>query len=185
MTTRAIETQYAGCRFRSRLEARYAVLFDHLQIPWQYEPEGFHVGPTDTMYLPDFYLPTSNTWCEVKPSREHVDWNILEAMDFGQGLPGMHESLYTTRGLALLFDIPNPRDGYEVGVPILQHHKGLWWTFATWSINHGLEPRGAVESFDRAKPISEFVVKARNARVLEAYAAARSARFEHGDREQW
>lgn len=29
-TIRAIETRYAGCRFRSRLEARWAVFFDHL-----------------------------------------------------------------------------------------------------------------------------------------------------------
>jgi hypothetical protein len=29
---KAIETRYAGCLFRSRLEARWAVLFDHLGI---------------------------------------------------------------------------------------------------------------------------------------------------------
>lgn len=35
-----IETRYAGCRFRSRLEARWAVFFDALKIEWEYEPEG-------------------------------------------------------------------------------------------------------------------------------------------------
>ena len=38
---RAIETRYKGYRFRSRLEARYAVLFDSLKIEWEYEPEGY------------------------------------------------------------------------------------------------------------------------------------------------
>lgn len=31
-TIKAIETSYAGCRFRSRLEARWAVFFDTLGI---------------------------------------------------------------------------------------------------------------------------------------------------------
>jgi len=37
----AIPTRYAGCHFRSRLEARWAVFFDHMRIDWVYEPEGF------------------------------------------------------------------------------------------------------------------------------------------------
>jgi hypothetical protein len=36
-----IETHYLGCRFRSRLEARWAVFFEALGIKWWYEPEGF------------------------------------------------------------------------------------------------------------------------------------------------
>lgn len=36
----ALTTRYAGCRFRSRLEARWAVFFDHLGIEWEYEPQG-------------------------------------------------------------------------------------------------------------------------------------------------
>lgn len=30
-----IQTRYAGCLFRSRLEARWAVFFDHLGIRWR------------------------------------------------------------------------------------------------------------------------------------------------------
>jgi hypothetical protein len=68
----AIETRYAGCRFRSRLEARYAVFFDHLGIAWEYEPEGFEtsqrltLGPEKVWYLPDFWLPTLGVYAEVK-----------------------------------------------------------------------------------------------------------------------
>lgn len=53
---RAIETSYDGCRFRSRLEARWAVFFNAAGIEWQYEPEGF-VLSDGSWYLPDFYLP--------------------------------------------------------------------------------------------------------------------------------
>lgn len=53
---KAIETVYNGYKFRSRLEARWAVFFDSVGIKYQYEPEGF-VLRDGTRYLPDFYLP--------------------------------------------------------------------------------------------------------------------------------
>lgn len=64
----AIATKYRGYRFRSRLEARWAVLFDSLQIQFEYEPEGF-VLPDQTCYLPDFYLPKVRMYAEVKPEK--------------------------------------------------------------------------------------------------------------------
>lgn len=63
---KAIQTEYKGYRFRSRLEARWAVFFDALGIDWEYEPEGYDLGDLG-WYLPDFYLPDSKTWVEVKP----------------------------------------------------------------------------------------------------------------------
>ena len=48
-----IETYYNGYRFRSRLEARWAVFFDALGVKWEYEPEGFDLGG-GIYYLPDF-----------------------------------------------------------------------------------------------------------------------------------
>lgn len=64
MAMKAIETRYAGCRFRSRLEARWAILLDHLEIGWKYEPEGFETPAG--WYLPDFYLPQAGAWLEIK-----------------------------------------------------------------------------------------------------------------------
>ncbi len=52
---RVIETQYKGCRFRSRLEARWAVFFEACGVKWEYEPEGYELGD-GTCYLPDFLL---------------------------------------------------------------------------------------------------------------------------------
>lgn len=64
---KAIETQYKGCRFRSRLEARWAVFFDHLGIKWDYELEGFQF-PDGSRYLPDFrlHMGSAGMWFEVK-----------------------------------------------------------------------------------------------------------------------
>lgn len=64
----AIETSYKGYRFRSRLEARWAVFFDAMEITWRYEPEGYHL-PDGQMYLPDFWLPQVSMFAEVKPAQ--------------------------------------------------------------------------------------------------------------------
>lgn len=61
-----LETRYKGYRFRSRLEARWAVFFDALGIKWEYEAEGFDLGPSG-WYLPDFRLMNMKIWVEVKP----------------------------------------------------------------------------------------------------------------------
>lgn len=72
----AIETTYNGRRFRSRLEARWAVFFDALHTHYVYEPEGYDLagsgwvrtdGP-GLLYLPDFWLTDLRIYIEVKPS---------------------------------------------------------------------------------------------------------------------
>ena len=77
MQPRAIETRYSGCRFRSRLEARWAVYLNAIKAKWVYEPEGF-VLSDGTHYLPDFFVYRYDSdenerardwgyWLEVKP----------------------------------------------------------------------------------------------------------------------
>lgn len=69
MTTaiKAIETKYKGYRFRSRLEARWAVFFDALDLKWEYENEGYDLDEAG-WYLPDFWLPDMGIWVEIKPA---------------------------------------------------------------------------------------------------------------------
>ncbi|MCC3299720.1 hypothetical protein [Arthrobacter caoxuetaonis] len=62
---KAAEALYSGKVFRSRLEARWAILLDLLDINWDYEPSHYQVGP-HLWYLPDFYLPQHRMWLEVK-----------------------------------------------------------------------------------------------------------------------
>jgi hypothetical protein len=71
---KAIETVYNGYRFRSRLEARWAVCLDALGWTWEYEPEGYSLP--SGCYLPDFLIrggerKGSNDpqlWLEIKPT---------------------------------------------------------------------------------------------------------------------
>lgn len=62
---RPLETVYNGYRFRSRLEARWAVFFETVGIEYRYESQD-HVLRDGTRYLPDFYLPQYQIWVEIK-----------------------------------------------------------------------------------------------------------------------
>jgi hypothetical protein len=81
--TPAFPTRYAGYRFRSRTEARWAVFFDLLGLHWTYESEGYNLGDIG-IYLPDFKVwtkarndnniarPSRAIWIEVKGDRPGV-----------------------------------------------------------------------------------------------------------------
>jgi len=66
----AIETEYNGVLFRSRLEARWAIFFDACNLNWIYEPECFILSNTQK-YTPDFYIKDFDLYIEVKPN---FDW---------------------------------------------------------------------------------------------------------------
>ena len=74
-----IQTRYAGRFFRSRTEARWACLFEHMKLRWEYELEGYRLrsGP----YLPDFYIHEWNAWFEVKPmTDQHLVHSLVTMM---------------------------------------------------------------------------------------------------------
>lgn len=77
---KAIETTYNNTRFRSRLEARWACLFDALGITWYYEHEGYETP--HGWYLPDFWLPdvtvnrAKGVLFEVKPDNWQDDIDL-------------------------------------------------------------------------------------------------------------
>jgi hypothetical protein len=89
-----IETLYAGHRFRSRTEARWAILFDELKIPWEYEPEGFELED-GSRYLPDFRIVirgdySLKIWVEIKgvePNKREI--KNLHAVARGTAKPGL------------------------------------------------------------------------------------------------
>ena len=66
MSIQPIETHYNGYRFRSRLEARWAVFFDTLGVIYEYEREGYKL-PSGTNYLPDFDVVELGVFLEIKP----------------------------------------------------------------------------------------------------------------------
>lgn len=87
---KAIETSYKGCRFRSRLEARWAVFFDSLMLPWEYEKEGFPLS-NGSSYLPDFWLPQMDCFFEVKGAEptDSERWKALRLSSESKKLVAM------------------------------------------------------------------------------------------------
>lgn len=194
MTIAPLETRYAGCRFRSRLEARWAVLFDALRIPWQYEPQGYQIG--EQTYLPDFYLPQSKTWVEVKGSEEDfLERGTLYSAAASGGLPGTDKTWGTDAGLLVLGPMPHVQPGEMLPTHTLLQHdaEGLRRSFAAF---HSLRSLQIVATWDGPVQPPElperrglpFVATSGYppADVMDhaarAYIAANSARFEHGAR---
>lgn len=166
-----IETVYQGYRFRSRLEARWAVCLDALGWPWEYEPEGF-VLPNGAGYLPDFVLRRPHAaeggrvgeavcFLEIKPTMPTAD-ELMKAWHLQQGT-----------GVWVFFGI---------GLPDAQRlAQGL----------HGIDERGELQ--EGMGSIHQYTVGkwGRPGLLLDddpsdadfdACAAARAARFEFGER---
>lgn len=171
MLLQAIETVYNGYRFRSRLEARWAVFFDALDMRWEYEKEGYDLGIG--WYLPDFWLTKRgrygweggeavSVWAEVKPER----FTAIE-IERCKRLVAM-----TQADCIMLVGLPEPEVYYAIeydpqsrmaidSVDLLLHSsKNRFW----WS------------------PGEEDIEYLRNENREYQYAcdAARQARFEHG-----
>lgn len=75
MTIAAIPTTYKGIEFRSRLEAKWAVMFDQLGWTWEYEPIDLHG------YIPDFYIDFGRRryFVEIKPAMTTAE--LYSALD--------------------------------------------------------------------------------------------------------
>ena len=115
---KAIETRYSGYRFRSRLEARWAVFFNELHLKWEYEPEGFSFNGQS--YLPDFKINLAEedgitTYVEVKGDTSKFDTKrYIEFL----------ESCGDSYVMLLLASIPDVSKGSPQHV-ILTHYKGV------------------------------------------------------------
>ena len=89
-----IQTKYSGHKFRSRLEARWAVFFNNLNVKWGYEMEGYDLGD-GVCYLPDFWLPdidirstktSHGTFIEIKSDQYDFDPKETKYSKFVGGL---------------------------------------------------------------------------------------------------
>lgn len=185
MTLQPIETRYAGCRFRSRLEARWAVFFDRLGIAWEYEPQGYNTaaGP----YLPDFHLPAVRQWIEIKGGQPSAD-DVARCAAFAQELTDETYFVFT--------DLPRTPSFGDVGPLGIRVDRHLIYKM-TGNTSHpmlGIVEGGDVppdfhffghDIPDTADFLSGFVETwwlpwDHLAKLPGALKAARSARFEHG-----
>lgn len=204
-----IETIYKGYRFRSRLEARWAVFFDKAGIEYKYEPDGF-TGIDGDPYLPDFYLPMEEVYAEVKGSNEQLkndERKILGAIDFN--------STPVAKGLIILGEIPNYENfswGNIPMFPYLWHDKNhveieyaAFWEFhilngkimllkgnsdissTMFRFERGIALAGGklpslVSVYEKwTKESMRSFNNEQQSRLIDAYKAARQARFEHGE----
>ncbi len=140
----AIETRYAGCRFRSRIEARWAVFFDTLGWDWEYERQSYRLGSLGG-YLPDFWLSSCGDgielWVEVKGAEP-----LPEALEKMAAL--VH--LTNTTGVVLHGDIPRVDRG---GWRQFEDLRSWYYLFPhKWRGFHG-EPYGQAggRSYSRVK----------------------------------
>jgi hypothetical protein len=126
---KAIETKYNGYKFRSRLEARWAVFFDALKIPYEYEYEGFDLDD-GCWYLPDFYLPEWKAWIEIKPILP-IRFFKDKILHLGEE-DGTPNELYKILKLRYDFDKEGRKDDKFYifcgvpGVPELKFNKSGW-----------------------------------------------------------
>lgn len=201
---KAIETRYKGYRFRSRLEARWAVFFDTLGVKWEYEKEGYDLGKLG-WYLPDFWLPRPEwgLWVEIKPREASCD-----EKQKCQAL-----SLLTNSIVVLVAGSPWPEE-YDISVFDTGRHltkvdnsqreitQWALWGESKSTVNFFGKNLGIVEQLDSGKrgyglvgPENDLWLLSGQGvffwpatdnnfsddLLMKAYTAARSARFEHGE----
>lgn len=187
---KAIETRYAGCRFRSRLEARWAVFFDALGMRWEYEPEGFEL-PSGARYLPDFWLPDNRKWVEVKGNHAGAGESLQRALEFaGHWLDPQHEEdgpKTPLRPLRVLGNIPKrvaDAGTLECLGPIGRQLPD--WLPAGQEVHYVALDDGTIIEGPPGHVVLWWIpvywlLAGRDA-VIDAANRARSARFEHGER---
>lgn len=156
-----IETHYKGYRFRSRLEARWAVFFDNLGLDWEYEFEGFQIEDSGP-YLPDFLLKDDGSfpdvWVEVKPQKP---------------MKRKEKKRYFEAGKALAYSAKHAGFLVTMGDP-LEANAFLFGSFG------GEKKLGPLMGEDF---IGFFMLKSKIEleAIYRAAKAARAARFEHGE----
>lgn len=180
-----IETEYKGYRFRSRLEARWAVFFDAVGAKWEYEPEGFQLKD-GTRYLPDFLLhgvrgrganKEGDIYIEVKGILTEEDLHKIEMFPmpiiiFGQ-IPDAtwKEGFYSDGTHYAHWAFDYNKDDNDRFYNLLYSEGDDYWTEPVAGKGGGLV-------LDYPDNPYDFVDDGLTA---EAYKAAKQARFEHGE----
>lgn len=196
---RAIETSYNGYRFRSRLEARWAVFYDTLGVSYKYEPEGFDLD--GTWYLPDFWLPEQDCWVEIKPEppteAESVKAELLciatkktvfifyPDVWFAPSRGEWPAAGFEPHGPAEAWFYVSDDErrqlgetGPEADIPAAAWDETYCWCECTRCGKFGIQYMGRAARICRHGD-SDKDYNSDSPRLLTAYAAARSARFEH------
>ena len=181
---KAIETRYKGYRFRSRLEARWAVFFDACNYNWEYEPEGFDLGG-GVYYLPDFKIHGKDEngdfnifWIEVKPEGvilseteakkisafENLVWDSSICRGYGDFIKLTGTPAYKLYDGTLQFRGNDAKEQWAM-YPFYRGRPSFWE-----DCEHCQDTIDNLKRWGKEYP-----------RAVNPVEAARSARFEHGE----
>lgn len=181
-----IETRYRGRLFRSRLEARWAVVFESLLLPWEYEKEGFHLPSKD--YLPDFWLPRQKIWVEVKPFGFEESTTHLGELARESG-----NQVYLVEGQIPIIKngFPENEQGNFFGTMFFTHpdaqdseHMLCRCQFCGEYSVQWMGCSGRIQCCPENK-VNGKRCSADEPTIVEAYSSARTRRFEHDESDQW
>lgn len=179
---KAIETIYNNHRFRSRLEARWAVCMDALETEYRYEMEGFVVN--GEKYLPDFFLPGPG---EMRTNKETGERYAAQYTHWEEGIPQIAGNWVeikpvrpTEREVRRLFGLAKNTKHHAyffVGNPFPGEFEYAWLN-CNFHASDGIEFKPFNENLSWDVPIWPFWAEADD--MLAAFTMARQARFEHG-----
>ena len=190
---KAIQTEYKGYRFRSRLEARWAVFFDACGVDWEYEPEGYDLG-SGLQYLPDFLLhgvqgrDGGDLYVEVKGQMNNMDARKINRFA-SLGMRECHMCGKSATAILVVGSIPDGNTMDEITQSIsdtaYSDHKGWpnYYNFETidgdyFAAHPGINWDGGFELFgDDSSYLCDMDPDA----TEKAYRKARQARFEFGE----
>jgi hypothetical protein len=181
----AIETEWKGYRFRSRLEARWAVFFNDLNVKWRYEPQGYEFDD-GTKYLPDFFLPEREVWIEVKGGQPNQD-EVNKAKKLCRE---------TEQYVLILVEPPNKREYFWDTITnhkkvFVERYSGEQAEIVRKDLERGhpkiKAPQAVHKRLNEGVPVVEtlctfeVLLGVEPEEFTASAKAARSARFEHGE----
>jgi hypothetical protein len=108
------ECLFAGKAYRSRLEAKWSSVFTTLGLAHVYEPGTFALA--SGAYAPDFWMPDTQRYLEVKPSRP-LSTEIAKTMAL-QRHTGTHVFFLCGFPRVSGFDLMNAQACWHDGLPV-------------------------------------------------------------------
>lgn len=203
---KAIETYYNGYKFRSRLEARWAVFFDALGVKYEYEPQGFDLG-NGSRYLPDFKIKCwgkrgslfdepFDLWIEVKgvmsdsdsaKIKDFTNFEALNEIPWDDPEYDKKVEAVNTHSILVVGDIPNPDTYNSMAGDLGSYDSELMNDIYPW--NYESIDNDYFACFPAVTSDGKFYLdgddssyKTTDLNVIRnAFRKARQARFEYGE----
>lgn len=197
-----IETMFNDYRFRSRLEARWAIVLESIRQEWEYEKEGFDIN--GTWYLPDFFIHYNSAtprgwgfWLEIKPvplTDSQIETLATLVRITGHTTYAACGNSWTGEHIIYVFkhsrvSIPDDIPWISDGQILEEDHHDIpefIKLFQEWNyrLPYPKDRHLVVKSNSGERQFSffnDYRFSTGNVSLMDAFQAARSARFEYGE----